>query len=87
MSRLALVLAFGAMLAAGLPAPGLYAALGLGLGAVGTGLAGFHRRETRGSARLAGAAAVAVGALGSLLGAARIAIALAALDHIDHMLR
>jgi len=85
-SRLALVLAFGAMLAAGLPSPGLYAALGLGVAAVGTGLAGFHRRETAGGARLAGAAAVAVGSLGCVLGAVRVAIVLAALGHIDRMI-
>jgi hypothetical protein len=85
-SRLALVFAFGAMVAAGLPSPGLYLALGLGIAAIGAGLAAFRRRETPGSARLAGAAAIAVGALGCLLGAVRIAIVVAALGHIDRML-
>jgi hypothetical protein len=85
-SRLALVLAFGAMLAAGLPSPGLYLALGLGIAAVGAGLAAFRRRETPGSARLAGAAAIAIGVLGCMLGAVRIAIVMAALGHIDRML-
>jgi hypothetical protein len=86
-SRLALVFAFGAMLAAGLPSPGLYLALGLGIAAIGAGFAAFRRRQTPGSARLAGAAAIAIGTLGCLLGAVRIAIVLAALGHIDHMLR
>jgi hypothetical protein len=86
-SRLALVLAFGAMLAAGLPSPGLYLALGLGIAAIGSGLVAFRRRETSGSARLAGAAAIAIGTLGCLLGAVRIAIVVAALGHIDRMLR
>ena len=87
MSRLALVLAFGAMLAAGLPAPGLYVALGLGIAAIGTGLTAFRRRTAPGGARLAGAAAIAVGACGCVLGIVRVAIVLAALGHIDRMLR
>jgi hypothetical protein len=85
-SRLALALAFGAMLAAGLPAPGLYVALGLGIGAIGTGLAAFRRRTAPGGARLAGAAAIAVGTCGCMLGIVRVAIVLAALGHIDRML-
>jgi hypothetical protein len=85
-SRLALILAFGAMLAAGAPAPGLYVALALGLGAIGTGLAAFRRRTAPGSTRLAGAAAIAVGTFGCVLGAVRVAIVLAALGHIDRML-
>ena len=43
MARIALVLAFAAMLAAGLPAPGLYVALGLGISAIGTGIAAFGK--------------------------------------------
>ena len=86
MGRLALGLAFAAMVAAGLPAPGLYAAIGLGIAAIGSGLVRFARRDLPGSARLAAAAAVAVGVLGCLLGAARVVIALAALDHVDRML-
>jgi len=85
-SRLALVLAFGAMLAAGLPAPGLYLALGLGLAALGIGLAAFRRRDAPGAARLAGAAAMAIGACGCMLGLVRVAIVLAALGHIDRLL-
>jgi hypothetical protein len=85
-SRLALVLAFGAMVAAGVPSPGLYVALALGIAAVGAGLAGYRQRSSSGAARLAGAAAVAVGALGCVLGAVRVAIVLAALGHVDRML-
>ena len=86
MVRLALVLAFGAALAAGLPAPGLYVALGLGIAAIGCGLVGFGQREAPGSARVAAAAAITVGAIGLLLGATRVAIAIAAIDRIDTML-
>lgn len=86
MARIALVLAFAAMLAAGLPAPGLYLAVGLGISAIGTGFVGFHRRGTPGGLRIAAAAAITVGTLGLLLGTARIAIALAAIDRIGHLI-
>jgi hypothetical protein len=86
MARIALALAFAAMLAAGLPAPGLYLAVGLGISAIGTGLVGFQRRGSPGALRIASAAAITVGTLGLLLGTARIAIALAAIDRIGRML-
>lgn len=86
MSRLALCLAFGAMVAAGLPSPGLYFAIGLGVGAIGVGRIAFRRRSTPGAARLAGATAIAIGVLGAVLGGVRVAIVLAALGHIDRML-
>ncbi|MDB4954361.1 MAG: hypothetical protein JWO36_1930 [Myxococcales bacterium] len=86
MHRLALTLAFGAMFAAGLPSPGLFAAIGLGLAAIGCGWVGYARRAAPGATRIASAAAVTVGTLGLLLGAARVVIALAAIDRIDRML-
>ena len=86
MARLALVLAFGAALAAGLPAPGLYLALGAGIAAIGCGIVAFGRREQPGRSRLVAAAAVTVGAIGMLLGAARVAIAIAAIGRIDSFL-
>jgi hypothetical protein len=87
MARIALVLAFSAMLAAGLPAPGLYLAVGLGISAIGTGIAAFGRRGAPGAFRITAAAAITVGTLGVLLGATRVAIALAAIDRIGRMLR
>jgi hypothetical protein len=84
--RLALGFAFAAMVAAGVPSPGLYLAIGLGIAAIGCGLVRFGRRDLPGSARIAAAAAVTVGALGCVLGVARVAMALAALGHIDRML-
>jgi len=84
--RLALTFAFGAMLGAGLPAPGLYAAIGLGLAAVGAGWVGYTQRKTSGASRILSAAALSVGALGFLLGTVRVVIALAAIDRIDRML-
>ena len=86
MVRAALVLAFAAMAAAGLPAPGLYFAIGLGIAAIGCGYAAFARRGSPGNARLVAAAAITVGAIGLVLGCARVAIVLAAIDRIDRML-
>lgn len=86
MVRLALALAFAAMLAAGLPSPGLYLAIGLGIGAIGTGWLGYRRRSAPGTQRLAAAAAITIGMLGVLLGSVRIVMVLAAIDRIDRML-
>ena len=85
MVRLALALALSAAAAAGLPSPGLYLAIGLGLGAIGCGWVGFSRRTAPGPARLASAAAITVGAIGLVLGVVRVAIVLAAIDRIDHL--
>lgn len=86
MSRGALLLAFGGMLAAGLPSPGLYAAIGLGLAAIGCGWLGYSQRSAPGGRRLAAAAAITVGVLGVLLGSARVVMTLVAIDRIDGML-
>ena len=86
MSRLALALAFAAMAAAGLPSPGRYLAIGLGIAAIGTGWLGFSERSAPGARRLAGAAAITVGALGVLLGISRVVMTLVAIDRIESML-
>lgn len=86
MPRLALALAFGACFAAGLPSPGVYLAIGFGLAAIGFGKVGFRRREASGGVRLAAAGAMAIGAIGFVLGALRVALALAAIGHLDGML-
>ena len=80
MARIALVTAAAALLAAALPTPGLFLALGLGIAAVGTGWLAYRRTRAPGFARLAGAAAIAVGAL-------RVVLALAAIEHLDRLLR
>ena len=87
MARLALALAFGGMLAAGLPSPGLFIAIGLGIAAIGTGWLGYSRKSAPGASRLASAAAMTVGMLGLLLGSIRVVMVLAAIDRIDSMLR
>jgi hypothetical protein len=86
MSGLALTLAFGAMFAAGLPAPGLYLAVGLGIAAIGCGWLGYARRGAPGARRIAAAAAITVGVLGVALGSVRVVMALVAIDRIDRML-
>ena len=86
MSRLALALALSAMLAAGLPAPGLYLAIGLGFAAIGAGWLGYAQRSAPGSRRLTAAAAITVGGIGALLGSARVVMTLLAIDRIDRML-
>jgi hypothetical protein len=86
MVRIALIAAAGAVACAALPSPGLFAAIGLGIAAIGTGWLGYRRPGEPGFARLAGAAAVTVGAVGCLLGALRVALALAAIDRVDLLL-
>ncbi len=87
MARLALVLAGVALAAALVVTPGPYVAMGCGIGAVGLGRVAYARRANPGASRLAGAGAMTLGALGLLLGAARVAIMLAALGRLDALVR
>ena len=84
-ARLPLALAVGAIVAAMLPSPGLYLALGLGIAAGGTGWLAFSAQRTPGMSRLGGAAAMALGGLGFTLGAIRVGLTLAALGHLDRL--
>jgi hypothetical protein len=86
MAYVAWLAAVAAVCAAALPSPGLFVAIGCGFAAIGTGWVAYRRCRDPGFRRLAGAAAIALGALGSLLGALRVALALAAIDHLDRML-
>jgi hypothetical protein len=86
MQRLALVLAVGAVIAACRPDPGQYAAIGLGIAAIGTGWIAYARHALPGLARVAGAGAIGLGAIGLVLGAARVVLALAALGHLDGLI-
>lgn len=85
MPQLALVLAFGATIAAGLPAPGQYFAMALGIAAIGCGRVAYAQRALPGLARLAGAAAMTVGCIGLLLGAVRVVITLVAIRHLERL--
>lgn len=86
MTTLALALAVAAVVSAGLAAPGQLVAIGCGIAAIGVGRVAYARRTASGSARLGGAAAITVGAIGLLLGVVRVAIILAAIGHVEHML-
>jgi hypothetical protein len=86
MVRAALILALAALVAAVLPSPGLYVAIGLGIAAIGAGWLGYRQRSAPGASRLASAAAIALGTLGVALGGVRVIMVLAAIDRIDRML-
>jgi len=86
MAHAALAAALAALLAAALPSPGLFLAIGLGIAAIGTGWLGYRRAGDPGGARLAGAAAITLGAMGGLLGTLRVVLTLAAIDHLDRLL-
>jgi hypothetical protein len=85
-AHVALALSVCAVVAAALPTPGLFVALGLGIAAIGAGWLGYRRTGDPGFTRLAGAAAIAIGMLGCLLGGLRIVLVLAAIDHLARML-
>ena len=84
---MALTLAVAALIAAALPSPGLYVAIGLGIAAIGSGWLGYAQRSAPGARRLAAAAAITVGALGCMLGVVRVIVTLVAIEGIDRMLR
>lgn len=86
MQRLALACALASLVAAWLPSPGLFFALGFGIAAIGTGWIGFSRRTAAGPARLGAAAAITLGGLGFALGAVRVVLVLLAIGHVDRML-
>jgi hypothetical protein len=86
MTTLALALAFTAVIAAGLAAPGQLVAIGCGIAAIGVGKVAYGRRTASGAARLGGAAAMTVGAIGLTLGIVRVAVILAAISRVEHML-
>jgi len=85
MPRVALALAFVAVVAAGLPGWCVYVAVGAGIAAVGVGWVACRDRSAGGGARLAGAAAVTVGGLGLAFGAVRIALVLWAIARLGRL--
>jgi hypothetical protein len=85
MSHVALAVALCAVIGAALPSPGLYAAIGFGIAAIGAGWLGYLAHGQPGGRRLCGAAAMTVGALGCVLGMLRVVLVLAAIDRLDRM--
>ena len=86
LTTLALAFALGAVVAACVASPGQLVAIGFGIAAIGLGWIAYRRRTASGAARLGGAAAITVGLIGFGLGAARVAIILAAIRHVEAML-
>ena len=73
-----------AALAVALPGAGLYAAMGLGLFAVATGLGAWRRGGPAGG-RLAGAGATALGGIALALATVRYGLVLAALSALSEL--
>lgn len=86
MAKLAMLVGALGIACAAIPSPGLYLAIGGGIAAIGLGLAEYPRRELPGRLRLAAAAAIALGSIALLLGAARVAMVVSALGRVDQML-
>jgi len=81
-----MILAISAAVAVCVPAPGLFAAMALGIGAIGTGLIAYRRQGDPGARRLWGAAAITVGGLALTLAAVRYGLTLAAVDRIEALI-
>lgn len=82
---LALTVAAAGLICAGVPGPGMYLAIGLGLFGGAAGALGYRRRADPGPARLAGAGALTVGILAVALGALRYGLTLAAVSRLESM--
>ncbi len=87
MQRFALALAVAAIwVAAAMRTPGPYVAIGLAIAAIGTGIVGYQRRAAPGTLRVVAAGAITVGAIAFVLGTVRVALTIAAIDHVGDML-
>jgi hypothetical protein len=83
---LALLGAACGVAAIAVPGAGKYLAVGLGLLALVAGAVVYRRRAAPGGQRLAGAAAVALGAFSLLLGSAKVALTLIAIERLGSVL-
>ncbi len=86
MGWLGLLLGLGGVVAVLLPSPGMFVAAGLGIAGIGVSWVGWRRRGDPGAWRLAGAAGLAVAALGLALAITRYALTLMAIDRIERLL-
>ena len=86
LASLSLVSGVLATAAVALPESGKYLALGLGLFAALAGLLAYRRGSGRAHPRLLAAAGVTLGLVGALLGGAKIALTLAALERLRQLL-
>ncbi len=86
MGWLALIAACAGAVCLALPWPGMFLAMGFGIGAIGTGLSGWRRRADPGPARLAGAGAITIGAVALLLAGVKYGLTLVAIGKIEGLL-
>jgi hypothetical protein len=86
MAILSLVLGVLASAALALPASGKFLALGLGILTVATGALAYRRGSGQARPRLTAAAAITLGLVAILLGGAKIALTLAAVDRLEQLL-
>ena len=86
MAILSLVLGVLASAALALPASGKFLALGLGIFAVVAGALAYRRASGQARPRLIAAAAITLGLVAILLGGAKIALTLAAVDRLEQLL-
>jgi hypothetical protein len=85
MGPLALLAAAVAAAAVAVPGAGKLVAVGLGLAAVVAGVLAYRRGESRAGRRLAGAAGAAVGSIALLLGSAKVALTLVAIERLGRI--
>jgi len=85
-ATLSLVTGVLAAAAAGVPESGKYLALGLGLFATLAGLLAYRRGAGRARQRLLAASGVTLGLVGVLLGGAKLALTLAAIERLRQLL-
>jgi hypothetical protein len=83
MGRLSLVVALAAACAVAIPSHGKYLAIGLGMMALAIGAVAWRARRSA----LAGAGGMAVGLAAVAVGGTKVALTLAAIDHLGHMFR
>jgi len=86
MALLSLVCGALAAAAVALPENGKFIALGLGILAVASGWLTYRRSAGQASPRLVAAGAITLGLVAMLLGGAKIALTLAALDRLRQLL-
>jgi hypothetical protein len=85
MGWLALLFAALAAGALALPAPGLFAAMGLSIFALAAGVVGYRRQHDSSSARMAGAGAIAIAVVALGLSALEYGLTLAAVGKLTAM--
>lgn len=86
MGYIGLAIAVVAVISALMPTPGMFIGMGLAILAIGIGAVGYRRRPATGWARLAGAGAITVAAIGLLISGGRYAMTLWAIDRLDSIL-